>query len=78
MLIVNPCPLFVIYLIIKDLKDQYGKKNLEYSKKQSEKFLLGESPPDFAPENYEIKYIDRVTLDDLTNLGKKQLSLESW
>jgi len=56
----------------------YCKKNLEYSKKQSEKFLLGESPPDFAPENYETEYKDRATSDDLTNLGKKQLSLESW
>ena len=56
----------------------YCKKNLEYSKKQSEKFLLGESPPDFAPENYEVNFKNRAKLDDLTELGKKQLSLMSW
>ena len=56
----------------------YCEKNLDYSKKQLEKFLLGESPPDFAPENYEIEYKNRATLDDLTNLGKRQLSLEPW
>ena len=55
----------------------YCKKNLEYSKKQSEKFLLGESPPDFAPENYEVNFKNRAKLDDLTELGK-QLSLMSW
>ena len=51
------------------------KKNLEYSIKQAQKFLEGKSPPDFAPEDYEINYKNRATLDDLTFLGKKQLVL---
>ena len=53
----------------------YCKKNLDYSKKQAKKFLQGKSPPDFAPEDYEINYKNRATIDDLTDLGKKQLSL---
>ena len=53
----------------------YCKKNLDYSKKQAEKFVQGKSPPDFAPEDYEINYKNRATINDLTELGKKQLSL---
>ncbi|MDC0057602.1 DUF1479 domain-containing protein [Pelagibacteraceae bacterium] len=53
----------------------YCKKNLEYSKKQAQKFLKGKSPPDFAPEDYEVNYKNRATLSDLTTLGKKQLAL---
>jgi len=56
----------------------YCEKNLKYAKKQSEKFLMGESPPDFATENYEVNYTNRATKEDLTDLGKKQLSLKSW
>jgi hypothetical protein len=54
----------------------YCKKNLEYAKKQAQKFLEGKSPPDFAPEDYEINYKNRATIEDLTPLGKKQLALE--
>ena len=49
--------------------------DLEYSKKQAQKFLRGKSPPDFAPEDYEINYKNRATVSDLTSLGKKQLAL---
>ena len=54
------------------------EKNLDYAKKQANSFLKGESPPDFAAENYETNFIGRATLDDLTSLGKKQLALENW
>jgi len=56
----------------------YCTKNLKYSKKQLKNFLNGESPPDFAAENYEVNYSDRALVQDLTNLGKKQLGLEDW
>ena len=56
----------------------YCKKNLDYSLKQSKKFLTGESPPDFAAEDYEVNYINRAREKDLTELGKKQLSLKEW
>ena len=51
------------------------KKNLAYAKKQSIKFLDGKSPPDFAPEDYEVNYKNRADISDLTPLGKKQLAL---
>ncbi len=56
----------------------YCKKNIDYIKKQSKKFLEGKSPPDFAPEDYEINYKGRVTEKDLNTLAKKQLGLIDW
>ena len=42
----------------------YCKKNLDYINKQSKKFLEGKSPPDFAPENFEIDYKGMATEKD--------------
>ena len=56
----------------------YCKKNLDYINKQSKKFLAGKSPPDFAAEDYEINYKGRVTVNDLSELAKKQLGLVNW
>ncbi len=56
----------------------YCKKNLDYINKQSKKFLEGKSPPDFAPENFEIDYKGRATEKDLSSLAKKQLGLIDW
>ena len=53
----------------------YCEKNLAYAKKQSQKFVEGKSPPDFAAEDYEVAYKNRATITDLTSLGKKQLAL---
>ena len=54
------------------------KKNLDYINKQSKKFLEGKSPPDFAPEDFEVNYKGRVTEKDLSALAKKQLGLVDW
>ena len=56
----------------------YCKKNIDYIKKQSKKFIEGKSPPDFASEDYEINYKGRVTINDLSELAKKQLGLIDW
>ena len=56
----------------------YCKKNIDYIKKQSKKFIEGKSPPDFAPEDYEVNYKNRVTVNDLSELAKKQLGLIDW
>jgi hypothetical protein len=56
----------------------YCDKNAAYLEREKETFLRGESPPDFAPENYEVDYPDRATVDDLTPLGRRQLGLEAW
>ena len=54
----------------------YCKKNLDYTLNQSKKFLEGKSPPDFAPEDYEVDYKDRIKLKNLSSLAKKQLVLD--
>ncbi len=56
----------------------YCQKNIDYIKKQSKKFVEGKSPPDFAPEDYEVNYKGRVTVNDLSELAKKQLGLIEW
>lgn len=56
----------------------YCEKNSSFLKKQAECFLAGKSSPDFAPENYEINYEGRAGIDDLSELGKKQMGLEKW
>jgi hypothetical protein len=45
--------------------------------KQAKKFLKGESPPDFAAEDFEINYKGRVKIENLTPLAKKQLAIEN-
>ena len=45
-------------------------------KNKQKKFLEGKSPPDFASEDYEINYIGRMKLENLSNLAKKQMALE--
>ena len=56
----------------------YCKKNLDYTLKQAKKFLRGESPPDFAAEDYEVNYKGRIKIENLTSLAKKQLAIENW
>ena len=55
----------------------YCKKNLDYVRKQAKKFLKGESPPDFAPEDFEINYKGRIKIENLTPLAKKLLAIEN-
>jgi hypothetical protein len=56
----------------------YCAKNAAYLARQGEAFLKGESAPDFAPENYEVAYKGRATIEDLTDLGKRQMGFASW
>ena len=55
----------------------YCKKNLNYVRKQAKKFLKGESPPDFAAEDFETNYKGRIKIENLTPLAKKQLAIEN-
>lgn len=50
-------------------------KNEAYAAKQAQKFLEGRSAPDFAAEDYEVDFKGRATIDDLTDLGRKQMGL---
>lgn len=51
------------------------KKNLAYAAGQARAFLDGRSPPDFAPEDYEVDFKGRATLEDLTEIGRRQMGL---
>jgi hypothetical protein len=53
-------------------------KNGAYLERQKAAFLAGESAPDFAPENYEVGFEGRATLDDLSDLGRKQMGIDPW
>jgi Protein of unknown function (DUF1479) len=51
------------------------EKNSAYLAKQAPAFLSGKTPPDFAPDNFEVDFRDRATEADLTPLGRSQMGL---
>ncbi len=51
------------------------EKNSAYTAKQAPTFLSGKTPPDFAPDNFEVEFVGRATEADLTALGRSQLGL---
>jgi hypothetical protein len=50
-------------------------KNTAYLARQAPAFLAGKTPPDFAPDDFEIDFRGRGTEADLTALGRSQLGL---
>lgn len=50
-------------------------KNAAYAANQAKAFLAGESAPDFAAENYEVDFVGRATVEDLTELGRRQMGV---
>ena len=48
-------------------------KNRAYLPGQKAAFLAGNSPPDFAPMNFEVDFKGRATEADLTELGRRQM-----
>ena len=50
-------------------------KNSAYLEKQALTFLDGRTPPDFAPDNFEVDFAGRGTIADLTELGRSQLGV---
>ncbi|MGA7411456.1 MAG: DUF1479 domain-containing protein [Bryobacteraceae bacterium] len=50
-------------------------KNTAYLARQWPTFLAGETPPDFAPDNFEVDFKGRGKEADLTALGRSQLGL---
>jgi hypothetical protein len=51
------------------------EKNSAYLARQAPAFLSGKTPPDFAPDNFEIDFQGRATEADLTPLGRNQMGL---
>ena len=56
----------------------YCEKNAKFLKAQGESFISGKSSPDFAAEDYEYNFEGRARLNDLSELGKKQMGFEPW
>ena len=50
-------------------------KNEAYARRQADAFQVGRSAPDFAAEDYEVNFEGRATVDDLTELGRRQLHI---
>lgn len=50
-------------------------KNEAYARKQAEAFRAGRSAPDFAPQDYEVAFQGRASVDDLTQSGRRQMCL---
>ena len=51
------------------------EKNAAYLTKQAPAFLAGRTPPDFAPDDFEVDFVGRATESDLTPLGRRQMGL---
>jgi hypothetical protein len=56
----------------------YCTKNAAYLQRQKAAFLTGASAPDFSPEDFEVEFQGRATVDDLSELGKRQMGLSAW
>jgi hypothetical protein len=52
-------------------------KNRAFLELQKPAFLAGKSSPDFAAEDYEVDFVGRATLDDLTPRGRAQMGFEN-
>jgi hypothetical protein len=50
-------------------------KNNAYLERQALSFLAGKTPPDFAPDDFEVNFAGRGTVGDLTELGRSQLGI---
>jgi hypothetical protein len=50
-------------------------KNSAYLPRQAQAFLAGKTPPDFAADDFEVDFIGRGTVADLTELGRSQLGI---
>jgi len=50
-------------------------KNLAYARSCAKSFLTGKSPTDFAAEDYEVDWVGRATIQDLSEIGRSQLAL---
>ena len=52
-------------------------KNSAYLARQAPAFLTGKTPPDFAPDDFEVDFKGRATEAELTDLGRAQLGLKT-
>ena len=50
-------------------------KNSAYLERQALTFVAGKTPPDFPADNFEVDFVGRGTVADLTELGRSQLGI---
>lgn len=50
-------------------------KNSAYALRQAENFMSGRSVSDFAAEDYDENFKGRSTIDNLTDLSKRQMGI---
>ena len=50
-------------------------KNSAYLGRQAPAFIAGKTPPDFAPDDFEVDFVGRATVKDLTEAGREQLGV---
>ncbi|MGA6980822.1 MAG: DUF1479 domain-containing protein [Candidatus Sulfotelmatobacter sp.] len=50
-------------------------KNHAYLEKQARSFLSGKTPPDFPADNFEVNFVGRGTVADLSERGRAQLGI---
>lgn len=53
-------------------------KNTAFLERQAPAFLEGRSCPDFAARDYEVDFVGRARLEDLSPLGQMQMGLVPW
>lgn len=53
------------------------EKNALYLPGQRAAFETGETPPDFAPDHFEVDFAGRATPRELTSLGRRQMGYET-
>lgn len=54
------------------------EKNARYLAKQKAAFLEGQTPPDYPPVGKEIGWKNKASLEDLTELGRRQMGFNPW
>eukprot|EP01006_Ploeotia_vitrea_P016316 TRINITY_DN46926_c0_g1_i1.p1 TRINITY_DN46926_c0_g1~~TRINITY_DN46926_c0_g1_i1.p1 ORF type:complete len:330 (-),score=122.90 TRINITY_DN46926_c0_g1_i1:48-944(-) len=67
-------PSTVLYIGVSPLCE----KNARYLSKQRRKFVAGHTPPDYPQLNAEEDFVDRAGVEDLTELGRRQMGFEAW
>ena len=50
--------------------------NRDYLRRMRHTFMLGQSPPDFPTNNYEINFSDRANLKHVSEIGRQMMGFD--
>ena len=65
----------IMQMLFMLVHHQFAQKTKPMHARQADAFYSGRSAPDFAAEDYEVNFEGRATVDDLTELGRRQLHI---